>query len=123
MTARYWPVVALLSATATASYLCRVNVSVAGAVLMRELDLSQAAMGQVFSAFVFGYALAQVPAGLLADRWGTRRVLLASACAWIAVTVLIAAVGLGPFGGTPALAFAVLLAFRFVLGVSEAPTF
>jgi len=123
VTARYWPAVALLSATATASYLCRVNVSVAGALLMRELDLSQAAMGQVFSAFVFGYALAQVPAGLLADRWGTRRVLLASACAWIAVTVLIAAVGLGPFGRTPALAFAVLLAFRFVLGVSEAPTF
>ena len=123
MTARYWPVVALLSATATASYLCRVNVSVAGALVMREFGLSQVAVGQVFSAFVFGYALAQVPAGLLADRWGTRPVLLVSAWAWVAVTVLIAAVGRGPLGTTPASAFFLFLALRFVLGIAEAPTF
>ena len=123
MTPRSWPIVALLSATATASYLCRVNVSVAGALVMREFGLSQAAMGQVFSAFVFGYALAQVPAGILADRWGTRRVLLAAAWAWAGVTMLIAGVGLGPLGGFSASAFTTFLVLRFVLGVSEAPTF
>jgi MFS family permease len=115
--------VALLSATATASYLCRVNVSVAGALVMREFGLSQTAMGQVFSAFVFGYALAQVPAGFLADRWGTRRALLGAAWAWVGVTVLIAAVGLGPLGGATASAFTIFLALRFVLGITEAPTF
>jgi ACS family glucarate transporter-like MFS transporter len=123
MRARDWSMVALLSATATASYLCRVNVSVAGALVMHEFGLSQPAMGQVFSAFVFGYALAQVPAGLLADRWGTRRILLASAWAWVAVTVSIAAIGLGGLGATPASAFAIFLALRFVLGVTESPTF
>jgi len=57
-----WPWVGLLCATATAAYLCRVNVSVAGALLMDELHLSQAQMGRVFSAFLLGYALFMVPA-------------------------------------------------------------
>ncbi len=67
---RPWRLVALLSATATASYLCRVNVSVAGVMMMRELGLSQQAMGRVFSAFLVGYALCQIPGGMLADRFG-----------------------------------------------------
>ena len=84
--------VALLAATATASYLSRVNVSVAGALMMKELSLDQVAMGRVFSAFLLGYALCQVPAGMLADRFGAKRVLalaalpaLAVALAWLAV--------------------------------------
>ena len=88
MTPRPWRMVALLCATATASYLCRVNMSVTGALLMGEFHLSQIAMGRVFSAFVLGYALAQIPAGMLADRWGARRVLLASAWVWGIATVL-----------------------------------
>ena len=58
-----WGWVGLLCATATASYLCRVNVSVAGVLLREELHLSQAQMGRVFSAFLLGYALFMVPAG------------------------------------------------------------
>ena len=68
MTARYWPVVALLSATATASYLCRVNVSVAGAVLFgggaaiggKWVNLEHAALGAVF------YGLPMLVIGLAA---------------------------------------------------------
>ncbi len=118
-----WPLVALLSATATASYLCRVNISVTGALVMGEFGLSQIDMGRVFSAFVLGYALTQIPGGMLADRWGTRRLLLASAWAWACVTALQAAIGVGPFVAAPAAMAAVLLASRFALGVSEAPTF
>ena len=70
-----WRMVALLSTTATASYLCRVNLSVAGVFMMRELGLSQQAMGQVFSAFLVGYALCQIPGGMLADRFGAPKVL------------------------------------------------
>ena len=105
---------ALLSATATASYLSRVNLSVAGAPMMHELGLSQQAMGQVFSAFLVGYALCQVPAGRLADRLGAPRVLGWAALGWVAATVAIVA-GAGNF--------AALLAARCLLGVAEAPTF
>ena len=63
-----WARVALLSVTATASYLCRVNVSVTGLLMMRELGFSQIELGRIFSAFILGYALFQIPAGMLADR-------------------------------------------------------
>ena len=43
--------------------------------MMKELALDHVQMGRVFSAFLLGYALCQVPAGMLADRFGARRVL------------------------------------------------
>lgn len=111
---RPWRLVALLSATATASYLCRVNVSVAGVLMMRELGLSQQAMGRVFSAFLVGYAVCQIPGGMLADRFGAARVLGWAALAWVAATGWIAGAGAS---------VAALLAARCALGVAEAPTF
>ncbi len=118
-----WGWVALLCATASAAYLCRVNVSVAGALLMDELHLSQAEMGWVFSAFLVGYTLFMVPGGLLADRWGTRRVLERASWGWLAATGLLLFVGRGPFGSSASLALASLLLLRFLLGVAQAPTF
>jgi ACS family glucarate transporter-like MFS transporter len=115
--------VGLLCATATAAYLCRVNVSVAGALLMGELGLSQAQMGRVFSAFLLGYALFMVPGGALADRWGTRRVLEIASWWWVATTALQMLVGRGPLGGSAASTLAALLALRFVLGVGQSPVF
>jgi MFS transporter, ACS family, glucarate transporter len=111
---RRWALVALLSATATASYLARVNVSVAGLRMMQELGLSQQDMGRVFSAFLLGYALCQIPGGMLADRYGARRVLAAAALGWVAATVWISWAGA---------VMALLLAGRFLLGVAESPTF
>jgi ACS family glucarate transporter-like MFS transporter len=111
---RPWSLVALLSATATASYLCRVNVSVAGVLMMRELGLSQQAMGQIFSAFLVGYALCQIPAGMLADRFGAPRVLGWAALGWVAATACMVSAGASVVA---------LLAARCALGVVEAPTF
>jgi ACS family glucarate transporter-like MFS transporter len=108
--------VALLAATATASYLARVNVSVAGALMMKELALDQVRMGRVFSAFLLGYALCQIPAGMLADRFGARRVLGIAALSWVAATALMAV-------SPAAAALPVLLGARLLLGIGEAPTF
>lgn len=118
-----WWLVGLLFLTATASYLCRVNVSVAGVLMMKEFGLSQVVMGRVFSAFLLGYALFQVPAGMLADRYGARRVLAGAALWWVAGTVLLAAIGWGPLGLGAGAMLTALLVVRFVIGVGEAPTF
>ena len=112
-----WRLIGLLSATATASYLCRVNLSVAGVLLMQEYGFSQVVMGRVFSAFLLGYALFQIPGGMLADRYGARRVLAGAALWRVAATTLLAAPIWGGF------ALAAMLALRFLLGVGEAPTF
>jgi len=123
MRLRPWPLVFLLSATATASYLCRVNISVAGALLMKDFGLSQIQMGRAFSAFLLGYALFQIPAGMLADRWGARRILLLSAWWWVALTILQALVGWGPLRAGAGATLMILLTLRFLLGIGEAPTF
>lgn len=121
MTPRNWGLVGLLSATAMASYLARVNMSVVGDPIMGEYGLSQVQIGRVFSAFLLGYALCQIPGGWLVDRWGTRRVLAISSASWVVVTVVMAGAGWGPLvtiGVIPT-----LLVLRFALGVGEAPMF
>ncbi len=122
-TRRPWPLVAMLCVTATAGYICRVNVSTAGALFMQEFGLSQVAMGRVFSAFLLGYALFQVPGGAMADRWGARRVLSIAAWAWVALTALQAATGWGPWGASVVSVLAGFVALRFLMGVAAAPTY
>jgi MFS transporter, ACS family, glucarate transporter len=118
-----WALVVLLFLSATGSYLCRVNISVVGALMMGDLGFSQIDMGHLFSAFVLGYALFQIPAGAAADRWGARLVLGSGAFTWVLATAGIAALGWGPLGGVTVSAFVILLCLRFILGVAESPTF
>ncbi|HEY6975591.1 MAG TPA: MFS transporter, partial [Chitinophagaceae bacterium] len=118
-----WRIVSILSATATAGYMCRVNVSTAGPLLMKEFSLSEVEMGRVFSAFILGYALFQVPAGALADKWGTRKVLMLAAWLWVIVTVLQATVGLGFFQASIISALTAFMIYRFMLGIAASPTY
>jgi len=118
-----WRIVSMLSATATAGYICRVNVSTAGPLLMKEFSLSEVQMGRVFSAFILGYALFQVPAGALADKWGTRRVLMLVAWLWIIITVMQATVGLGIFQTSIISALTAFMVYRFMLGIAASPTY
>ena len=118
-----WPIVAMLCATATAGYICRVNVSTAAPLLMEEFGLSQIEMGRIFSAFLLGYALFQIPSGAVADRIGARRLLSFIGWLWVIFTVLQAVVGRGPFQTTAAAALALFMVFRLLLGISASPTY
>jgi ACS family glucarate transporter-like MFS transporter len=123
VTRTHWGLVLLLAATATAAYLCRVNISVAGALVMAEYGLTQTQMGWVFSAFLFAYTIFMLPGGLLADSQGAKRTLSLLAWGWVAVTVLQAAV---PSGTATASSLAVvggLAALRFVMGALASPTY
>jgi len=118
-----WGLVLLLAATATAAYLCRVNISVAGALVMEEYGLSQTQMGWVFSAFLFGYTLCMLPGGLLADTWGAKRMLALAAWGWVAVTCLQAAIPAAASGGSVSAALAGLVALRLLMGALASPTY
>ncbi len=122
-TGRPWSIVAVLCATATAGYLCRVNVSTAAPLLMKEFGLSQIEMGRIFSAFLLGYALFQIPSGALADRFGARRVLSLIAWLWFIITVLQTIVGWGPFQSTASAALIGFMIFRFFTGITASPTY
>ena len=69
-------------------YIDRVCISVAKDPISESLDLSDKQMGWVLSIFALGYALFQVPSGMMADRFGPRKVLAAIVSFWSAVTAL-----------------------------------
>ena len=54
------------------TYIDRVCISAAAGPISADLQLSDSAMGLVFSAFALGYALAQIPSGWFADKVGPR---------------------------------------------------
>jgi len=66
-----------------ALYLAGFYQRVAPAVITRELmsdfALSAAALGNLAAAYYYSYVAMQIPAGVMADRWGPRRVLTAGA--------------------------------------------
>jgi len=102
----------LLSAVA---FLDRTNISIAGVSLRAEYLLSYRQLGQVFSAFLLGYAAFQVPGGWLAGRMGPRRLLTFGVLWWGVFTVLTTLVP-----NQTRKALILLIAVRFALGAGEA---
>jgi MFS transporter, ACS family, glucarate transporter len=56
-----------------------------------DLGLTYAAAGTIQTAYFWTYAVAQIPIGLVADRWGARRVMLASMAVLVAGALVFAA--------------------------------
>jgi len=94
---------------------------VAPAVITHELsldfDLDATALGSLSALYFYSYVLMQVPTGILADRWGTRKLLTTGALIAAAGGLLFALstsfwwAGLGRFlvGGSVAVAYVCLL--------------
>jgi len=92
-----WPEVVLLCFTGwVVLYAGRAVLGPVQAVLGREWGVGRAALGLASSVFFFGYAAMQVPAGLLADRWGPRRLLVGGLVAFAGATALRGAAGSFP---------------------------
>lgn len=68
------------------NYLDRVTMSFAGPSIMRSLAVSPAQFGIVLSSFSVGYCLAQIPGGILADRVGSKALLVIGPLFWALFT-------------------------------------
>lgn len=110
-----WFLVFWLFVLSAVAYLDRVNLSIAGVKLAGEFAISNIQLGLVFSAFLLGYALFQTPAGWLADRFGSRRVLTAGVVWWGVFSALTAGIS----HRISNVVFT-LLVLRFLLGAGEA---
>ena len=113
--------VLLLMAVTSVGYVCRVAVTVVAPHMMRDFGLTQTQMGTVFSAFLVGYTLFQVPSGGLADRVNARRIFLVLCIGWALLTALTALVGWRGFG--LAMVMPQLWVIRALFGVVAAPTY
>jgi sugar phosphate permease len=76
----------------TLSYMDRMVMTVAIPYIARDLNLSTVEMGVVMSAFFAGYALFQIPGGLLADKFGARKTMVTAISWWSIFTGLTAMV-------------------------------
>lgn len=114
-----WKILALLTLISVITYVDRVNISVTARQMMPAFGLTQVQMGYVFSAFVLGYALFQIPGGWLGDRWGSRRVLAGAVIWWSIFTALTAIAGTLPTAQWLGILGSVIL-IRFLIGVGEA---
>ena len=85
-----WRIFAVLSAAYLSSQFFRVSNAVIAPELMRELDLSPAVLGAMTGAFFLTFACAQIPGGILLDRWGPRRTMAAVMSVAVAGSLLFA---------------------------------
>jgi MFS family permease len=108
-----WPLIALLSFSVLINYLDRSNLSAAAPLLSSELQLSDSRLGLLLSAFFWTYALCQVVAGWLVDRFPVVHVYAAGFLLWSAATGAVA------FANS----FAVLILLRLLLGAGESVAF
>ncbi|WP_312110087.1 MFS transporter [Brevibacillus reuszeri] len=77
--------------------------------ITEDLQLSASSTGLLLSSFFAGYALMQMPGGWLADRFGSRKVLIASVIMWSIFTALTGA----------AWSLASMVVIRFLFGIGE----
>ncbi len=103
-------VLAFLAAMTFILYLDRSCINQAAPIIKRELGLSEAQKGMVFSAFALAYAIFEIPAGRWGDRFGSRRIVTRIVLWWSFFTALTGAAG----------GFASLIVIRFLFGAGEA---
>jgi len=110
---RWFPILALIATGTMINYLDRTVLGIAAPFLSKDLNLDPTAMGLVFSAFSWSYALLQIPGGIFLDRYGTKLTYFIAVTFWSAFTAAMGAVHT-LFG---------LIVTRVGMGVFEAPCY
>ena len=103
----------LLMVAGTVNYLDRSALSIGNSAIRADLHLSDAQMGLLLSVFAVAYGVAQLPVGILVDRFGPRRVLGLSLVLWSL------AQGAASFSST----LRQFVVARAALGIGESPMY
>ena len=106
-------VIILLFFLSLITYMDRITISLVGVRIKSALKLNNEQFGWVLGAFALSYALFEIPAGILGDRIGQRKLFIRIVLWWSLFTVLTGAVT----------GFTMLLITRFLFGMGEAGAF
>jgi MFS transporter, ACS family, glucarate transporter len=115
-----WRIFSFLFGFGFVAYIQQKTITVAAVPMMPALGLSQSQISYIMQAFVLGYAIFQLPGGIIGQRLGARMTFVV-----IGITAFLAtlAMPLVPeFFQGPAL-FAALLGVQLVLGLSQGAIF
>jgi MFS transporter, ACS family, D-galactonate transporter len=110
---RRWGIAYLLTLGVIIGYFDRINIAVSQQALHATFGISLIEFGYLASAFSWTYAIMQMPAGMLLDRFGVQRVGRISTLLW----------SVASFAGALAPGLILFCSSRLVLGVAEAPVF
>lgn len=93
------------------NFLDRTSLSIANTTIREEMGLTATEMGLLLSVFSFGYALCQLPIGMVMERFGVKRVYGFGIFLWSVAQTALGFVG----------SFGQMIVARVVLGIGEAP--
>ena len=108
-----WMLVFIMLLGSVINYLDRVNLSMANTTIRAEFGMNDIQVGFLLSAFMWPYALANLPAGWLIDKLGINKIFIWSLILWSSAT----------FAGGFAIGFVTMYIIRVILGITEAPFF
>ena len=86
-----WVVLAVALGAFMQTHLHRMAYAPLIPTFVANLGLSYAAAGTIQTAYFWTYAVVQVPIGIVADRWGSQRVMMASMAVLVAGALAFAA--------------------------------
>lgn len=112
-------IVFMLFTASCFSYGDRVVLSIVGGDLSHKLGLNPLKLGYLFSGFSWAYVVAQLPAGGLLDRYGSKKIYGLSIVGWGLLAILAGFIGFLPV----AWGFVLLFTVRLLSGVVQAPVF
>ncbi|RFU48441.1 MFS transporter [Paraburkholderia sp. DHOC27] len=106
-----WHVLVWLLVGGIINYMDRASLSIAAPGMIHELGLTRTQIGLLGSVFAWTYAVMQLPAGWVIDRFGAKRAYALGMIWWSVATWLTGVVG----------SISALLVMRALLAVGEAP--
>ena len=114
------PIFAMLFAFSFTGYVQRQSISVAAERMMPELGLTQVDVGWLLTAFLFTYAIFQLPGALVGQVWGPRKMLAAIGLTTLLASLLTAA---SPLLAASGVLLGAMLLARSLLGTAQAALF
>lgn len=108
-----WMIVFIMLLGSIINYLDRVNLSMANTTIRAEFGMTDVQVGFLLSAFMWPYALANLPAGWLIDKLGINKIFIWSLILW----------SLSTLAGGFVMGFFTMYITRVILGITEAPFF
>lgn len=106
-----WGIVIILFSMAVVNYLDRATLSIANTTIADEFGFSATEMGLLMSAFLWPYALANLPAGWLVDKIGPKKLVPYALGIWSTFTFVVG------FAHN----YAFIYGLRMLLGLAESP--
>ncbi|MCM3186754.1 MFS transporter [Priestia megaterium] len=108
-----WGLAVIFFIVGLVAYMDRANISVVAQPMMEDLHMNKVEFGLLSSLFYLGYCFAQIPGGILSEKFGSRKIITLAVTWWSIFTAMTAA----------ASSYILLCIVRFLFGMGEGPMY